>query len=108
MAFQVPAPDANAGMAGYQAALTAVTCAYYFVPSKRLVVVSSLAILWTCILESAVATVFYKLMYVLHDSIRIESIRFDSLVATMAGIDRLSSFPILFLLSGCKRCVMLR
>jgi urea transporter len=89
MAFQVPALDANAGMAGYQAALTAVTCAYYFVPSKRLVVVSSLAILWTCILESAVATVFYKLMYV-HDSI-------DSLVTTMAGGRyRLSSFLILF------------
>lgn len=64
MAFQVPALDANSGMAGYQAALTAVTCAYYFLPSKRLAAVASLAVLWTCILESAVATVFYKLMYV--------------------------------------------
>jgi urea transporter len=95
MAFQVPAPDANAGMAGYQAALTAVTCAYYFVPCKRLVVVSSLAILWTCILESAVATVFYKLMYV-HDSFSCNNNN---------GWSRLSSFLILFLLSGCKRCV---
>ncbi|CAJ1934710.1 unnamed protein product [Cylindrotheca closterium] len=53
--------NVNAGLAGSQAALTAVTCAYYFEPSKHLLLVGTLTLIWTCILEAAVATVFYRL-----------------------------------------------
>ena len=60
--FGMAAVDVNAGMAGCQAALVAVTCAYYFVPSKPLVVLTGFAILGTCILQSAIATIFIAIM----------------------------------------------
>ncbi|KAL3936907.1 MAG: hypothetical protein SGBAC_007876 [Bacillariaceae sp.] len=61
IAVGMDAVNVNAGLAGFQAALTTVTCAYYFQPSKHLFLVGTLAVIWTCILEAAVATVFYRL-----------------------------------------------
>mmetsp|Transcript_23688 Transcript_23688/g.58067 ORF Transcript_23688/g.58067 Transcript_23688/m.58067 type:complete len:509 (+) Transcript_23688:86-1612(+) len=61
IAVGMEAVNVNTGLAGFQAALTAVTCAYYFEPSKHLLLVGSLTVIWTCILEAAVATVFYRL-----------------------------------------------
>lgn len=62
LGFGMEAVDLNAGMAGYQAALVAVTCSYYFVPSKPLVLLTVFAIVGTCTIDAAIATVFDKLM----------------------------------------------
>lgn len=63
LAFAVgmDAVKVNLGLAGSQAALTAAACAYYFQPSKHLLLVGAVTVVWTCILEAAVATVFYGL-----------------------------------------------
>jgi len=61
LAVGVDMANVNLGLAGYQAALSASACAYYFQPSKHLMLVSVVTVAWTCILEAAVATVFYRL-----------------------------------------------
>jgi urea transporter len=62
LTFGMEAVDINTGMAGYQAGLTALSCAYYFVPSYKSAIVTALAVVWTCVLESATAAIFYNLI----------------------------------------------
>jgi len=61
-AFGMPLAHVNAGVAGYEAGLTALACAYYFIPSKKLPIFTIVAVTWTCVLETAIAGVFHSLI----------------------------------------------
>jgi len=60
--FGIPLLDVNSGIVGYQAGLTALGCGYYFLPSKSLPIITAMAVIWACILESAIGSIFYALL----------------------------------------------